>query len=155
MGRAARHGRYTAPSRRDHDVARAALERLGIGRLAERVYTQISGGERQLTLIARALAQEAGILILDEPTASLDFGNQLRVLGEIRRLRDDGIGILMSTHQPEHALEVADRIALLEGGRIVAQGPPHETATPERLAHLYRADLAAVTARIAPSGARP
>ncbi len=155
MGRAARHGRYTAPSRRDHDVARAALERLGIGRLAERVYTQISGGERQLTLIARALAQEAGILILDEPTASLDFGNQLRVLGEIRRLRDDDIGILMSTHQPEHALEVADRIALLEGGRIVAQGPPHETATPERLAHLYRADLAAVTARIAPSGARP
>ncbi|MDX9734552.1 MAG: ABC transporter ATP-binding protein [Thermoanaerobaculia bacterium] len=155
MGRTARHGRYTAPSRRDHDVARAALERLGIGRLAERVYTQISGGERQLTLIARALAQEAGILILDEPTASLDFGNQLRVLGEIRRLRDDGIGILMSTHQPEHALEVADRIALLEGGRIVAQGPPHETATPERLAHLYRADLAAVTARIAPSGARP
>ena len=155
MGRTARHGRYTAPSRRDHDVVRAALERLGIGRLAGRVYTQISGGERQLTLVARALAQEAGVLILDEPTASLDFGNQLRVLGEIRRLRDDGIGILMSTHQPEHALEVADRIALLEGGRIVAQGAPRETATPERLAHLYRADLAAVAARLARPGARP
>jgi iron complex transport system ATP-binding protein len=155
MGRTTRRGRFAAPSPRDHDVARSALERLGIGRLAARVYTQISGGERQLTLIARALAQEAGVLILDEPTASLDFGNQLRVLAEVRRLRDDGIGILMSTHQPEHALEVADRIALLEAGRIVAQGPPRETATPERLARLYAADLAAVVARLAPAGARP
>jgi iron complex transport system ATP-binding protein len=155
MGRTARRGRFAAPSRRDHEIARSALERLGIGRLAARVYTQVSGGERQLTLVARALAQEAGVLILDEPTASLDFGNQLRVLSEVRRLRDDGIGILMSTHQPEHALEVADRIALLEAGRIVAQGPPRETATPERLAHLYAADLAAVAARLAPAGARP
>jgi iron complex transport system ATP-binding protein len=155
MGRTARRGRFAAPSRRDHDVARSALERLGIGRLAARVYTQVSGGERQLTLVARALAQEAGVLILDEPTASLDFGNQLRVLAEVRRLRDDGIGILMSTHQPEHALEVADRIALLEAGRIVAQGPPRETATPERLARLYAADLAAVTARLGSSGRRP
>lgn len=154
MGRTARRGRFAAPSRRDHDVARSALERLGIGRLAARVYTQISGGERQLTLIARALAQEAGVLILDEPTASLDFGNQLRVLSEVRRLRDDGIGILMSTHQPEHALEIADRIALLEAGRIVAQGPPRETATPERLARLYAADLAAVAARLGPAGGR-
>jgi iron complex transport system ATP-binding protein len=155
MGRTARRGRFAAPSRRDQDVARSALERLGIGRLAARVYTQVSGGERQLTLIARALAQEAGVLILDEPTASLDFGNQLRVLSEVRRLRDDGIGILMSTHQPEHALEVADRIALLEAGRIVAQGPPRETATPEGLARLYAADLAAVAARLAPIGRRP
>lgn len=154
MGRTARRGRFAAPSRRDHDVSRSALERLGIGRLAARVYTQISGGERQLTLIARALAQEAGVLILDEPTASLDFGNQLRVLSEVRRLRDDGIGILMSTHQPEHALEAEDRIALLEAGRIVAHGPPRETATPERLAHLYAADLAAVAARLAPAGRR-
>ncbi|MHB1046481.1 MAG: ABC transporter ATP-binding protein [Thermoanaerobaculia bacterium] len=155
MGRTARRGRFAAPSRRDHDVARSALERLGIGKLAGRVYTQVSGGERQLTLVARALAQEAAVLILDEPTASLDFGNQLRVLAEVRRLRDDGIGILMSTHQPEHALEVADRIALLEAGRIVAQGPPRETATPERLARLYAADLAAVAARLAPAGRRP
>ena len=155
MGRTARRGRFAAPSRRDHDAARSAMERLGIGRLAPRVYTQISGGERQLALVARALAQEAGVLILDEPTASLDFGNQLRVLSEVRRLRDDGIGILMSTHQPEHALEVADRIALLEAGRLVAQGPPRETATPERLARLYAADLAAVAARLAPAGGRP
>lgn len=155
MGRTARRGRFAAPSPRDHDIARSALERLGIGKLAGRVYTQVSGGERQLTLIARALAQEAGVLILDEPTASLDFGNQLRVLAEVRRLRDDGIGILMSTHQPEHALEAADRIALLEAGRIVAQGPPRETATPERLARLYAADLAAVVARLAPAGGQP
>ena len=155
MGRTARRGRFAAPSQRDRAASLSALERLGIGRLAGRVYTQISGGERQLTLIARALAQEAGVLILDEPTASLDFGNQLRVLSEVRRLRDAGIGILMSTHQPEHALEIADRISLLEAGRIVAQGPPRETATPERLARLYAADLAAVAARLAPAGRRP
>ena len=155
MGRTARRGLFAAPSRRDRDAARSALERLGIDRLASRVYTQISGGERQLTLIARALAQEVEVLILDEPTASLDFGNQLRVLAEVRRLRDAGIGVLMSTHQPAHALAVADRIALLKSGRVVAQGPPRETATPERLARLYGADLEVVVARLAPSGARP
>lgn len=155
MGRTARRGLFAAPSRRDHEAARSAMARLGIDRLSSRVYTQISGGERQLTLIARALAQEVEALILDEPTASLDFGNQLRVLSEVRRLRDAGIGVLMSTHQPEHVLEVADRIALLKDGRVVAQGPPRETATPERLAALYGADVEAVAARLASSGRRP
>lgn len=148
MGRTARLGRFAAPSAHDRTAARSALERLGIGALAARIYTRISGGERQLVLIARALAQEAETLILDEPTASLDFGNQLRVLAEIDRLRRDGIGILMSTHQPEHALEVADRIALLKAGRIVAQGGARDTATLHRLAMLYEADVEAVAARL-------
>ena len=154
VGRTAHTGLFSAPSARDRTIAGDMLERLGVGHLSQRPYTMISGGERQLVLVARALAQEPRFVVLDEPTASLDFGNQLRVLGEIRRLRDDGIGILMSTHQPEHALEVADRIALLEAGRIVAEGAPRETATPERLARLYRADLAAVAARLAPSESR-
>ena len=146
MGRTARMGRFAVPSARDRQAARAALERLGVARLAERVYTQISGGERQLVLIARALAQETATLILDEPTASLDFGNQLRVLAELDRLRRDGIGILMSTHQPEHALRVADRIALLKAGRIVAQGAARQTATAAQLAELYDADVEVVAA---------
>jgi len=139
MGRTARLARFSTPSAHDRDIARSCLARLGIGHLAERIYLEISGGERQLALIARALAQEAAILILDEPTASLDFGNQLRVLKEIDALKAQGLSILMSTHQPEHALRVADRIALLKVGSIVAQGP-RALATAKTLAELYGAD---------------
>ena len=139
MGRTARIDRFATPSARDREVARQALDTLGIGLLAERVYTEISGGERQLALIARALAQEATILILDEPTASLDFGNQLRVLEHIVGLKTRGLAVLMSTHQPEHALRVADRIAFLKTGRIVAQGE-HNIASARSLADLYGVD---------------
>ena len=129
-------------------VAARVLEQLGIAHLAGRIYTEISGGERQLALIARALAQEAKLLILDEPTASLDFGNQLRVLAKIDELKQDGMAILMSTHQPEHAMRSADTLALLKKGRIVAQGAVREMATAEQLAALYEVDPAAVSASL-------
>jgi iron complex transport system ATP-binding protein len=143
MGRTARLPRFATPSPADRAMARRCLERLGIGQLGDRLYTEISGGERQLALIARALAQEAAVLILDEPTASLDFGNQLRVLREIDALRNQGLSILMSTHQPEHALRVADRVALLKAGRIVAQGG-RDLTTASALADLYDADAGEV-----------
>lgn len=143
MGRTARLPRFATPSAHDRAVARDCLARLGIDHLAARIYTEISGGERQLALIARALAQEATVLILDEPTASLDFGNQLRVLKEIDALKARGFSILMSTHQPEHALRVADRIALLKAGRMVGQGP-RALLTADALAALYGADTAEV-----------
>ena len=76
---------------------------MGIAHLADAIYTRISGGERQLVLIARALAQEARMVVMDEPTANLDFGNQVRVLERIRALAADGIGVLLSTHDPDHA----------------------------------------------------
>lgn len=85
---------------------------------------------------------------MDEPTASLDFGNQIRVLQHIERLRAAGMTVLMTTHQPEHALRVADRIALLGGGRLVAIGAPHATATPAALAALYGVSEAAVAASL-------
>jgi len=84
------------------------------------------------------------VLLMDEPTASLDFGNQLRVLEHIAQLRAQGMAVLMTTHQPEHALRIADRIALLGGGRLVAIGAPGATATPERLAQLYGVSAQAV-----------
>ena len=87
--------------RQDRDVAVAALERFGIGNLAARPYTMISGGERQLVLLARALAQEPRFIVLDEPTASLDFGNQGKVMREIRALAASGHGVLFTTHDPE------------------------------------------------------
>ena len=89
------------------------LDRFGIAHLADRPYTMISGGERQLALLARALAQEPQFVVLDEPTASLDFGNQGRVMREIRALGASGHGVLFTTHDPNHAMRAADRACLL------------------------------------------
>ena len=151
MGRAARIGRFAAPAQQDRDHALHCLHTLGIAHLRQRIYTAISGGERQLVLIARALAQEPVLLVMDEPTASLDFGNQIRVLEHIAQLRQQGMAVLLSTHQPEHALRIADRIALLGGGCLVAIGTPASTATPERLATLYGVSERAVTTSLAAS----
>ena len=148
MGRAARVGRFAAPGAADRQVARRCLELLGIARLRASRYTAISGGERQLALIARALAQEPALLVMDEPTASLDFGNQIRVLEHIGRLRAGGMAVLMSTHQPEHALRIADRVALLGGGRLQAIGAPRATATQAALAALYGVRESAVAASL-------
>ncbi len=137
MGRTSHRGIFARPSRRDSDVARQALETLGIAALAERPIHRVSGGERQLALIARALATEAGMLVLDEPTANLDFGNQMRVLGEIARLRERGIAILLCSHDPGHALEVADEVLLIQEGKTFARGSPAEVVTDENLTRLY------------------
>ncbi len=146
MGRCARVGPFATPSHKDREVARRCLEILGIAHLDKRIYTAISGGERQLVLIARALAQEPVLLVMDEPTASLDFGNQIRVLEHIGQLKGQGIAVLMSTHQPEHAMRVADRIALLAPGGIVGIGAPGVIATPKKLAALYGVAESAVAA---------
>lgn len=152
MGRAAYLGLLAAPGRADEAIADDCLRELGLQALADRTVTTLSGGERQLVLIARALAQQAQLLVMDEPTASLDFGNQLRILDTVRRLADRGIGVLLSTHQPQHALQVADRIALMSTGSLQALGPAREVATPERLATLYGVDVARVAAALPASG---
>ena len=149
MGRAARIARFATPSQHDRDCALHCLQTLGIAHLRQRIYTAISGGERQLVLIARALAQEPVLLVMDEPTASLDFGNQIRVLETIDQLRQQGMAVLMSTHQPEHALRIADRIALLGNGRLLGVGTPADTATPVNLASLYGVPASAVAACLA------
>ncbi|WP_439500250.1 ABC transporter ATP-binding protein [Bosea sp. (in: a-proteobacteria)] len=144
MGRTAHGGLFAAPSRHDREVAQAMLERLGIAALGQRPYTQISGGERQLVLIARALAQEPRYVILDEPTASLDFGNQGKVMAQIRRLAAEGLGVLFTTHDLNQALAHADRVMLLREGRALASGPAAELLTPERLGELYGAPIETV-----------
>lgn len=141
MGRAAHLSAFALPGARDKAIADAALENLGIALLADKPVTEISGGERQLALIARALAQEARIIVMDEPTASLDYGNQMRLLTEIRRLAVGGLAIVLSTHNPDHALQVADRIALLKDGVLAALGSPRETLTPAALKALYGIDV--------------
>lgn len=137
MGRTPHIGRFAAPGRRDREAAHAALDRLGIADLAGYDYTRLSGGQRQLVLLARALAQGADYLVLDEPTASLDFGNQVLVLNELRKLRAAGLGIVLSTHAPDHAFACADRVLVLAEGRLVADGTPTEVVTAPRLAQVY------------------
>jgi len=141
MGRTAHIGPFATPSRADRAVAAEMLAVLGISHLAARPYTEISGGERQLTLIARALAQQPAILVMDEPTASLDFGNQVRVLGEIEQLAHRGIAVMLSTHDPDHAFLCAHRVALLHEGRLARIGPPAEVITRESLREVYGVEV--------------
>ncbi len=153
MGRTAHLAPFAGPSRRDRVLADEAIERLGLAPLADAVYTRISGGERQLTLIARALAQAAPLLVMDEPTASLDFGNQLRVLEQVVALARSGIGVLLSTHDPDQAFQRADRVALLRGGELVADGRPDDVLTSESLRTLYGVEVHVVDAAL-PDGRR-
>ena len=137
MGRSP-HLRMTAvPAAADRRAALAALDELGIARLAERSFAELSGGERQLALIARALVQQAPLLVLDEPAAALDYGNAIRLLDVIDALAADGRAVLMTTHQPEHALTHAGRAVLMRAGTVVADGPPAEVITSASLTALY------------------
>ena len=137
MGRAASIDWFSRPAAADRALVAQALERVGISGLAHRPMTEISGGERQLALIARALAQGAQVLVLDEPTANLDYGNKLRVLREIERLRSEGRTILFSTHDPDHALAHADHALMIADGRVLAIAPVAEALTDETLSTLY------------------
>jgi iron complex transport system ATP-binding protein len=147
MGRTAHVGLFAAPSAADRIRAQNALVTLGIANLADAEYTRISGGQRQLVLIARALAQDAAVIVMDEPTASLDFGNQALVLGEVRQLAARGPAVVLSTHDPEHAFAIADRVVFLNDGGVIATGTPDEVLTAERLGAVYR--IGVTVARLA------
>ena len=137
MGRSAYMGLFSSPSKNDKDMAWYCLQRLGIEHLAERLFPQLSGGEQQLVLLARALAQEPKALILDEPTASLDFGNQILVIEQVQQLKEQGLAIFLCTHQPEHAMRMADQVLLLAKGQVFAQGATQEVLTIGNLASMY------------------
>jgi hypothetical protein len=141
MGRTAHIDLFATPSGRDIEIAEEMLDLLGIVHLSDQPYTEISGGERQITLVARALAQEPKILVMDEPTASLDFGNQVRVLSEIKALAGRGIAVILSTHDPDQAFLCAHRVAILHKGRLAHLGPPQEVITSENLRAIYGVDV--------------
>lgn len=141
MGRTAHVGLFAAPGAADRAAAERAIEALGIGALADRVLTELSGGERQLAMIARALAQGARLLVLDEPTASLDFGNQVRVLRELRRLAADGYAVVFSSHDPGQAFLAASGVLLLVRGGALRQGTPEEVITADNLRQVYGVDV--------------
>ena len=141
MGRTAHVSLFASPGAADRHAADRAIATLGIESLAGRVVTELSGGERQLAMIARALAQGARALVLDEPTASLDFGNQVRVLREIRRLAGEGYAVVFSTHDPGQAFLAASRVLLLAHGGALRQGAPQEVITPENMRAVYGVEV--------------
>ncbi|WP_332444798.1 ABC transporter ATP-binding protein [Wolinella succinogenes] len=124
-------------SKEDRRIALEALERIGAQTLIPRVYRELSGGERQLVLLARALAQNSSMILMDEPVTGLDFGNQRRLLSLMGELAGEGKSIIQTTHYPDHALEVSHQVIWIEKGEILAQGSPRETITPQRIYQVY------------------
>jgi iron complex transport system ATP-binding protein len=143
MGRASHVGAFSSPGKHDRLIADEALTMLELDALRHKPYTQISGGERQLVLVARALAQQSPILLLDEPTAHLDFRNQLRVLLKVREIaRQRGITVLMTLHDPNLALLFADNVIVLARGKVWAHGTADEVVTAETMAAVYDVEVA-------------
>lgn len=130
-----------SPGAREERLAIDAMERIGIAHLQDRSFDTLSGGEQQLTYIARALAQQARILLMDEPTASLDYGNQQRVLTAVKRLAHEGYTVLFSTHNPQHALWFADRVLAIKDGKAIGFGTPKDTLTAALFYDMYGTEV--------------
>ena len=144
MGRTSGLGSFRSPGKADREKCLRALEKIGISHLAGRCFHRLSGGEQQLVLIARALAQDAPILMLDEPTANLDYGNQLRVLEQVRKLAAEGYTVIQTTHNPEQSYLFSDRILAIQDGRVLTQGTPAEVLTAENMEELYQVEVEVV-----------
>ena len=137
MGRTAHMQTFASASPKDYETAEEALCLMGIGHLKDEPYTEISGGERQLVLIARAIAQESDYLIMDEPTSNLDFGNRIRVLRRVKQLAESGKGIIMTTHDPDHAFAVSSKVTVIRGDGSFLSGLTDEILTCELMDEIY------------------
>ena len=140
-GCAPRMGAFQKPRQAKYDVARATIEGMGLEHIAEQSILRISGGERQQVSIARVLAQKPAVILLDEPTAHLDFGNQVKVLKILRRLAREGYGIVMTTHNPDHVLLLEDHVAVLDQGGNLTYGLSQDILTEAFLLSVYDTKL--------------
>ena len=141
MGRAPHLSLTSVPGDKDYKIAEEALKSLGISHLTNKTYTEISGGERQMVLIARVLAQQPQILLLDEPTSHLDFGNQIRTLDVINKLAENGLSVIMTSHFPDHAFLSSNKVAIMNGGTIMEMGTPESVITEENMRRAYNIDV--------------
>lgn len=145
MGRTPYVSVFSSPSKYDYLKAEEVIETVGIAHLKEKAYTKISGGEKQLVLIARALAQESPILLLDEPTSHLDFRNQVIVLNKVRELvRQRGLTVLMTLHDPNLAMLFSEKVVMLNDGYVVSNGSPQEVITEDNLKSVYKIDVSVI-----------
>jgi len=140
FGRSAHLGYFNAPGRKDRMIAESNLDLLEIKHLAERSFSELSGGEQQLVIIARALTQETSFLIFDEPTSNLDYGNQIRVIQKIKSLKNQSIGILMATHSPDHAFMLSSQVIIIDKGSIEI-GNPDQALTTATLKQTYGVEV--------------
>ncbi|MDO4183220.1 MAG: ABC transporter ATP-binding protein [Coriobacteriia bacterium] len=136
LGRTGQLG-LSQPSARDLQIVRTAMEDMGVMHLADRMYTDISGGELQLVMIARALTQRPQLLVLDEPTAALDYGNAMRVIAKVRQLARRGYGVLMTTHSPDHAFMLDSNVVLLQRNNPMQFGPAVDVITERNMRDAY------------------
>lgn len=137
MGRVSKLDFFALPSANDYEVANKALEKINIEHLRYKAFGQLSGGQKQMVLLARAIAQEVNVFIMDEPVAGLDYGNQIRLLELINELSAQGYTFLKTTHYPDHALLVSSRVVVMNGGKIIANGTPHEVITKDMIQDVY------------------
>ncbi len=137
MGTTASLSTFATPKEEQQTVAMESLRLMGMENYASRLFSHLSGGEQQMVLIARALAQKAPILIMDEPCSNLDYGNQIRLLKKLKQLSTMGYLILLSTHNPEHAFLFADKVLVLHKGNALALGNPQEVLTSSLLEEIY------------------
>jgi iron complex transport system ATP-binding protein len=138
IGRAPHVGPLQRPTRKDRDAVQAALERTGVDELAGRQMATLSGGELQRVQVAVALAQEAPVLIADEPTSHLDLGATADMARLLRKLAGDGLGVVLVVHDLALAAAVADEVVVMAGGRSVATGAAHDVLDPERLREVWK-----------------
>jgi len=141
MGRSPYINLTESPKEKDLKIAENSLKNLGIFHLKDRDYTNLSGGERQLVFLARILTQEPDLLILDEPTSHLDFGNQIKTLEIIEKLADLGLAIIMSSHFPDHAFLTCNKVAIMKDKKFMDFGNPFDILNEDNLKNTYDIDI--------------
>lgn len=145
MGRASHFSAFDTPKAVDRESAFAALEKLNVAHLANHKYTSLSGGQRQLILIARAICQSAKIFVMDEPAANLDYANHQLLMGVVTGLAQKGYCVVMSTHSPEHPASIGHKVLLMREGCVAAFGRPQEVITPDTLERVYDIEMDVVS----------
>ena len=141
MGRTPYIGLFSKPKQEDYDLADGALKQLGIYHLADKPYTQISGGERQQVTIARVLVQQPKLILLDEPTSHLDYGNQIRTVKMIRKLAGQDFAVILTTHMPDHVILLGSRVGILDHTGTMTFGDVDSIMTEETLSKVYQTNL--------------
>ncbi len=145
VGRSPHIGYLDSPGKEDIKIAKEALETMGISYLKDVPYTQVSGGERQMVLLARILTQQPSLLLLDEPTSHLDFGNQIRLLNTLQKLANTGLPIIMTSHFPDHAF-LSNKVALMKDGELIEIGTPDDIITDQNLEKVYKIKVKVINA---------